>query len=221
MQQTSPNEITQGIWTQETPQRFFGLEIGTRMTIIQLNEGLLIHSPINVDPTSINHLGTLRWVVAPNLFHHLYVGPWIDAGAEGWCAKGLPEKRPEVSFTGILDDTTHPFGPDISIIPIHSMSVLNEVIFCHHPTRTLIVTDLLFHIPETAPLKTRVAFRCLGAYPGCCSTLLERVTMKRALAREEIGAVLDLDFDRIILPHGDIIETGGKDALRNAYKWLL
>ena len=44
--------------------------------------------------------------------------------------------------------------------------------------------------------------------------------MKHAIAREEIKALADWDFDRIIMAHGDVLETGGKDALRNGFRWL-
>ncbi len=47
---------------------------------------------------------------APNKLHHLHAGPWIDAGLEAWAAPGLPEKRPDLSFTGVLDGAEHPFG---------------------------------------------------------------------------------------------------------------
>ena len=39
------------LWVAERPQRFFGLEVGTRMTVIRLADGsLLLHSPVVLDP---------------------------------------------------------------------------------------------------------------------------------------------------------------------------
>ena len=38
------------IWVAERPQRFYGLEVGTRMTVLRLADGsLLLHSPIALD----------------------------------------------------------------------------------------------------------------------------------------------------------------------------
>jgi len=67
---------------------------------------------------------------------------------------------------------------------------------------------------------TRAAMFCLGGYPGCKTTALERFGMDRAIAREELAAVLELDFDRIIPSHGEIVETEGRAAVRAAFSWL-
>ena len=62
--------------------------------------------------------------------------------------------------------------------------------------------------------------RCAGGYPGCRATLLERVFMDREAARKDLRGLPALDFDRLVMSHGDVIETGGKDVLRGAYSWL-
>ena len=47
------------------------------------------------------------------------------------------------------------------------------------------------------------------------------------LAAREQGAVASLerilswDFDRVVVAHGDVLEHGGRDALRHGYRWLL
>ena len=78
----------------------------------------------------------------------------------------------------------------------------------------------MFHFTRAAPWLTRASMWCSAAYPGCRASILERVGMKRALAREEIGGLLEFDFDRLVMAHGAVIERGGKDALRGAYRWL-
>lgn len=218
---TAPlRRIAQGVHVADSPQRFFGLEVGARMTVIELTGGLLVHSPVALDPSSVAHLGELRWIIAPNLFHHLYVGPWAAAGAEAWCAPGLAKKRPDVAFKGELGGGAHPFGDEIELLPLSSFPMSNEVIVLHRPSGTLITSDLVFNIPPSAPAMTRAAMRCLGGYPGCRTTLLERVAMKRDVARKEIGAIMSRDYDRVIMAHGDIIETGGRDAIAGAFEWL-
>ena len=212
--------IAPKISTIAADQRFMGLEIGTRMTLIELHDGLLVHSPIGINPDVVRAIGEPRWVVAPNLFHHLYVGPWIESGAEGWCPAGLPEKRPDVGFQGVLTETGTPFGDDLLVIPMTCMSMTNEVVLLHRPSRTLIVTDLVFNLAASAPLSTRLAFRALGGYPGCKTTALERFAMKRDRARQEIAFILSQDFDRVVMAHGDVIETDGKSRIEHAFQWL-
>jgi hypothetical protein len=204
----------------DAPQRFMGLELGTRMTVIEIDGALLLHSPIDIDPAELAPLGTPRWLLAPNRMHHLYAGLWLERGLEGWAAPGLPDKRPDLRFDHVVEHECEPFGPAVSLIPLRCFALTNEVVLLHRPTRTLVVTDLVFNISPKAPRATRAAMWSTGAYPGCRASVLERVGMRRAIAREEITRLLDLDWDRLIPAHGEIVATGGKDALRGAYRWL-
>lgn len=206
--------------TFEAPQSFLGLEVGCRMTVIEIDGKLLLHSPIDLDPAKLAPFGEPRWLLAPNLFHHLYAGTWIERGLESWAAPGLPGKRKDLRFDHVVEVRCEPFGGEVLLFPLRCFPQASEVVLLHRPTRTLVVTDLLFNVTREAPWLTRAALWCVGGYPGCRATHLERLLFKRALAREEIGELLELDFDRLILSHGAIVETGGKEALRNAYRWL-
>jgi hypothetical protein len=57
------------IWIEERPQRFFGMPMGTRMTVIKLAAGgLFVHSPVTPDAaveTLIAREGEVRFVIAP------------------------------------------------------------------------------------------------------------------------------------------------------------
>ena len=208
------------VHTFDTQLRFFGLEVGSRMTVIDLDGQLLLHSPIDVDPGVLAPLGTPRWLLAPNRLHHLHVGPWLARGVEGWTAPGLAARRPDVRFEHVVDEACEPFGDAVRLMPLRCFSLTNEVVLLHRPSRTLVVTDLVFNFTRDTPALTRAALWCGGAYPGCRASIFERLGMKRAIAREEIGSLLELDFDRLVLAHGAIVESGGKDAVREAYRWL-
>lgn len=212
--------VAPGVHVAEGNLRIAGLALGARMTVLELSGGLLVHSPIALPPSSIAGLGEPRWVVAPNLMHHLYVGPWVEAGLEGWAAPGLGKKRPDVRFSGELIGEPHPFGSDVRVYTLRCFGLTNEVVLLHRPSRTLVVSDLVFNIPRHAPWFTRVAMRCIGGYPGCRVTALERWGMRRGLAREDLSTIAGWDFDRVIMAHGQIIETGGKAALLDAFRWL-
>lgn len=213
-------QLAEGLHVLDRPQSFLGLELGARMSILQLEGGVLVHSPVDVDPALILHLGTLRWALAPNLFHHLYLGRWIEAGASGLAPPGLAKKRPELKLAQLIDQACEPFGPQVRLIPLKCFAMTQEVALLHRPSRSLIVTDLLFNLSKEMPFATRAAFTCLWAHPGCKTSLLERVGMDRGVARQEIAALLELDFDRLIMAHGDVVETGGKEALEKAFAWL-
>src|SRR6185369_5835835 len=66
------------LWVADRGQTFYGLPVGTRMTVIRLADGsLLLHSPVELDAglrQELDAVGHVRYVVAPNRVHHLYAG---------------------------------------------------------------------------------------------------------------------------------------------------
>jgi hypothetical protein len=221
--------LDDGIWCAHQPLRFFGMQIGTRMTVVRLPAGgLLLHSPI--EPTEplraqLAGLGPVRHVVAPNRFHHLYAGRWDDAGPEVHLhvAPGLLDKRTDLAGAHVLGDEPHPdWAAVLDQCPVAGMPLANEVLFLHRPSRTLVTCDLAFRIGPSEPPWTRFWFRVLGAYGHLDTTVLERlVTRDRAAARASLERALAWDFDRVVVSHGDVQETGGREAFRRAWSWLL
>ncbi|NER99662.1 MAG: DUF4336 domain-containing protein, partial [Symploca sp. SIO1B1] len=67
--------IDTNLWVAEQPLKYFGLEVGTRMTVIRFNpDKLLVISPINPEEKMIHQLeqlGTVNYIISPNLYHHL------------------------------------------------------------------------------------------------------------------------------------------------------
>jgi hypothetical protein len=80
------------------------------MTIIRLAGGvLMVHSPIHLAQELLfdaGSIGSVRFIVAPNRFHHLFVADWQRAypNAQTFCAPGLDTKRADLNFTSILGD---------------------------------------------------------------------------------------------------------------------
>jgi hypothetical protein len=80
----------------------------------------------------------------------------------------------------------------------------------------------LFNLDDTHPASVRVVGTMLGVRraPGFpLDARLFFVRDRAALARS-IAELLTWDFDRIIVTHGRIVETGGRDVLRAAYRFL-
>ena len=62
-------QITADIFVQARPFNLFGFKIGVRMAIIRLQDGLLIYSPVKMNPPLIEEirlLGEVKWILAPN-----------------------------------------------------------------------------------------------------------------------------------------------------------
>jgi hypothetical protein len=69
--------IDTDLWVAEQPLKNFGLEGGTRMTVIRLNQDrLVIIAPIQLQDEmidQINQLGNVSDIIAPNLYYHLFL----------------------------------------------------------------------------------------------------------------------------------------------------
>lgn len=223
--------VDAGLWCATQPLRFFGTEIGTRMSVVRLADGgLLLHSPI--DPTAelrtaLAALGPVRHVVAPNRFHHLFAGRWCDAGSDValHVAPGLLDKRKDLAAAGARELGAAPdpaWAGLLDQVRVEGMPWVNEVAFLHRASRSLLVCDLAFHIGPDSPPWTRLWFRVMGAYDRLETTFLEKIiTRDREAARASLERILAWDFERVVVSHGRILETGGREAFRRAWSWLL
>jgi hypothetical protein len=222
-------QLAEDLWVVERPLRFGGLPLGTRMTVVRLpGGGLFLHSPVALDDElreALSAVGTPRWAVAPNRFHHLYIGQYRDAfpEVELFAAPGLPEKRPDLQFDAVLGDAAPPaWAEHLDQECFAGFPMTNEVVFCHRASRTLLLCDLAFNLGREAALVTRMAFRVLGGYGRLGPTLLEKVMIRdREAARASMERILAWDFDRVVVTHGAVLEAGGREALRAGYRWLV
>jgi hypothetical protein len=219
--------IADHLWVEARRLRFLGIETGTRMTVVRLLDGgLFVHSPVSLDGKTreaIDALGRVKAIVAPSLFHHLYVGEWRQAYPDAVvCAcPGLERKRPDLPWDRILGDEPEPeWRGELEQVFFAARSLENEVVFFHRSSRTLICADAIFNLAShPSPLTRVVAYLMGNRTPG--PTLVERVLIRnRPAAREQVGRMLAWNVERIVLAHGDIIEIGGHEALRRAYAWL-
>jgi hypothetical protein len=227
--ESPPRQLDRDLWVVERPQRFFGLEVGTRMTVIRLADGsLLLHSPVALDVglrRALDALGPVRFVVAPNRVHHLYAGDVAKSYPEArlWIAPDLQGKRPDLAYVAILGDEAPPeWRGQVDQVFFRGRPFENEVVFLHRATRSLVICDLAFNFGPTAPLKTRILMSLILSYGRFGPTKLDPLLIRdRAAARESLERILAWDFDRVVLPHGDIVERGGNALLREGYAWLL
>jgi hypothetical protein len=221
--------IAPQLWVVETPLRFRGIEVGRRMTVVRLASGALwVHSPAQLSPglrEALAELGDVRFVVPASSMHgHLFMEQYRDAypGVEVFSAPGLDRKRKDLAFDGSLEDAPDPrWREDLDQAAVLGHRFVTEIVFLHRPTRTLIVGDLAFVISESAPLAMRALARAVRRYRRISPTPMFRFGFReKAAARRSLDRILAWNFDRIVLGHGELVETGGRDALRSAYAWL-
>ncbi len=214
--------IAPGLWTAAYPLSVLGTDHGRTVTVIRLASGkLLIHS---MAPFTAADLGAIRsagepaWLAEAMLLHDTYA-------AEG--RKAFPE-LPFLGPPGFGEVAGFPVLPllppppewegEIRVARLAGAPKLEEHVFLHVPSRTLIVADLVFNFRADEHGWNRFFHRYVAGfrrYPGT-SRIFRWCVRDHDAFRRSLEEVLKWDFDRIIPGHGDIIERGGKEALRRA-----
>jgi hypothetical protein len=199
------------------------------MTVVRLPDfKLLLHSPIAAAADlvrKVKALGPVAYLVAPNRFHHLFVGEWQRAcpDASIYVAPGLDTKRADLTIAGVLADEPEPGWKDaVDQVLVGGFPFANEVVFFHRPSATLIATDLAFNVGSSSPPLTRLVFRLAGAYGRLSPTLLERLLVRdRRAFRQSLERVLEWPFEGVVVAHGNVCERGGREELVRGYSWVL
>lgn len=217
----------EGLWiATDLEHRMLGLKLGTRMTVIRLDAGLAIHSPIALRAPlrrEIEALGEVRHIIAPNSYHHVYAGEHQSAWptATMHAPRALQKKRRDLRIDALLEDP--PPATWKGVLEPHPIAgcELHETVLLHVATRTIVSSDLVenFHRMDHLPTKLYLQSGGVWQRPGW-HPLLRVVYRDRRAARASLDRILALDFDRLILAHGDPIERGAKDAVSSTYQWL-
>jgi len=222
-------QLDSDVWYLDKPFKMMGFELGGRMTVVKLVDGsLLMVSPVKMnaeDLAELDRLGPVRHVVAPNLMHHLYVGDAKAAypDAKLYLPPGLTDKRKDLVPDGILSDQPPPaLAAEFEQHLVQGMPKLNEVVFFHKKSRTLIQTDLAFNVTQMSSWLGRILFTLNGALGGVRATkVLRRLIADSSATRRSIEKILAWDFDRMIITHGDVVRSGAKTEFAAAYQFLL
>lgn len=220
--ETALQNLASNLWV---ATREFTSDVGhvhSRMTVIRLTNGrLLIVSPVPIDSVlraEVEGLGQPEVLLAPNVFHHLFIGGWLTAfpGTRIFCSPGLISKRSDIKFDGILGDrSAFKWSKEVDLTPIDGVPRYDEVVFFHVASRTLIVADLVFnYAPEIADQDPGGADG-LGPH-----TRIRAATTDRDALRTSIKKVLQWPFDRVVVTHGDNVETNGHALFRRGFDYL-
>lgn len=224
------NETVPGvIWTKPYPVRYAGTRFSGRMTVLRLESGgLWIHSPGPMDGTTVDEisaLGPVHFIIAPGTYHYVHV-PACQAAfpdARTFIAPGLEQKRPELRFDSILGDTAEPeWKGELEQVAVRGTRFISEVAFFHASSRTLILVDLIENIgdrTEGVDWVLRFWWKAImrmwnKARPAPEYQLGwgDRATVRSCLER-----ILDWDFERVILSHGDLIDVNARALAREAW----
>lgn len=204
--------VTADVWTHETTLFLpLGLRLPLRMTVVRLPSGrVLIHNPVALDDelaADIASRGPVAELVAPNLSHHLFLGPaakrFPAAAVRG--PRGLAAKKADVAFAGELgDEAPSAYEGALETVAVAGAPRLGEVVFFHRPSRTLLVTDLVFNVQRPANAATACVLTLTGTRGRLAkSRIWSLLTKDHAALSSSLARVLAWDFTQVLMAHGD------------------
>lgn len=228
-------QIDKNIWVAEQPLKYLGLSVGTRMTVIRLkNSKLVVISPVKIDNliiTQLKEIGDVAYIIAPNIYHYLFISDFksVYPLANLLAAPGFETQRPEVPIARTLREGESWFEGEIEYLLFEGMKtfdfdnkLMNEIVFFHPESSSLILTDTAFHFDETFPLVTQLTSRIIGGYKKLSPSILEKLaTKEKEKVKQAVEKVLLWDFKRVIMAHGSMIENDAKSKFREGYEWFL
>ncbi len=215
---------------------FYGIPYPTRMTVIRLPQGgLLVHSPIGREPgllAELDRLGPVRHLVAPNWIHYALLPAWQARlpGAITWACAGVAERAVSRGVELRVDrrlgaGRPEAWGGVLEALPVAGSRLHREVVFFHHPSRTLVLTDLIENFdPGRMPFRFRLLARAIGVLdPDGKAPLDLRLSFRggRGALREAVERMLAWEPERVLLAHGRWYPRRGVDELRRAFRWVL
>lgn len=226
-------QISENLWIYEGETvSFFHLPYSTRMTVIRLSDQRLwIHSPVKLSQAlqdEIEQLGKVSYLIAPNKLHHLFLLEWIARypEAESFAAPGLQEKRSDIQFTKLLNnDAEIEWCDEIEQLLFKGSPAMEEVVFFHKDSKTLILTDLIENFdPTVFNGWQRVIAKLTGIVAPKGKTPIDwrlSFVFGKKVARPSLQTMLDWQPDNIIIAHGKCIFGQGTVFLRQSFSWLL
>ncbi len=192
---------------------------------------IVLISPVKLEPQTqeyIKDLGEVAYIIAPNLFHYLYIKDCknIYPQAKLLAVPGLKTKQPELKIDRVFFQDEIDFQSELEYILfagfrvslITKAATLNEVVFYHQASKTLILTDTAFNfdgegcsrsesisnhrVDHSFPWLTQLGAKLMGSYDTLQPSLLEKLVIEdKNQVKASVEKIFNWDFQRVIMAH--------------------
>lgn len=218
-------QIAPDLWHMERGFTAAGLPVSSRMTVVRFRDGRLwIHSPVRFDEAvaeQLRSLGEVAWIVAPNRAHHMFAKHALRMFPQAalYGAPGLAAKRPDLAgMVELGDSVPAAWQADLDQVCIRGMPFVNEVVWFHKASATLIMTDVLQCWSGELPWSTGLYARLTGV-----RNYLDVPRTVRLAARDRTKIagsarlILQWPFTRVVTGHNAIVEQDAHASVARAF----
>lgn len=197
------------------------MDLPVRSTLVNLSSSKILISPgSKLSENQLSSVSGITDIVAPNLLHCAGVPKAFHhfPYAKVWGVKNCFQQKPEIPWTHEISETTWPYSEELSLIPINGMPNISEIVFFHHSSKSIIVTDLCFNL-DSKGIGSWIILNIFGTYKkfGISRLFLKYLKDKEAF-QKSLQNLLKHDFENIIMSHGRIVEGNGKEIFIKALK---
>ncbi|HSH39058.1 MAG TPA: hypothetical protein VK993_09755 [Chthoniobacterales bacterium] len=213
-------QIAENLWLLGYPLTLLGMQIGRNVSVIRLANGkLIIHStaPFSApDIAAIRQLGEPAWIVEATRFHDSKAAEGRAAFPDVTYLVPAPFSNRDRLGAAVLSGAPDEWAGEVELRRIDGMPSVQEHATFHRSSRTLIVGDLLFNFPADASWWTKLIARWvlrLDRLVGMSLVFRSMIKDRQAFHRS-MADIFAWDFDRVIVGHGSVAESGGKELLR-------
>lgn len=217
--------VAENLWVIDHPLEIMKVRLGTRTTVVRLsNGGLWLLGPgagLEQLQTQLDAIGPVVALVAPNVMHHMFLPSaarlWPQAQVFG--PKGLKNKQPQLKFEPLQEQAPELWAADLQQQRLAGMGMLQETVFYHPLSKSLIVTDLVFNHQHSEHGWTRLFMRLNDAYGklGPSRMLRKLVIKEPAALAQSLEQIFQWDFDKLIVSHGELLLKDAKAQLKASF----
>lgn len=190
--------------------------------LVKLSTGSVLISPgsaLNRD--LLKSQESVTDIVANNLFHHAGVpkAASLFSKAKIWGVEGLEKKRSDINWTSFFHKDHWPHHSELPFIQIKGMSKVNEIVFFHVKSKTLIVSDLCFNLQGTKGFGPWLILSLFGTYNKfAVSKFLLKFIDNNEAFKNSLSEILNFEFENLIVGHGNAIQGNARSLFQKALK---
>jgi len=196
------------------------MSLPVRSTFVQLDRaGILISPGSRLEKEQLKKLNSVTDIVAPNLLHCAGIKPAAEVHSQAkiWAPVRGMQAKPEINWSKELSKDQWPYQDQLALILLEGMPKLNEALFIHKKSKSLIVTDLCFNLVDSKGIGAWIILHLFGTYRKFgVSKFMMRYAEDKALVKKSLAEIFSYDFDNIILSHGSNVIGEAKNKLLKA-----
>jgi Domain of unknown function (DUF4336) len=175
--------------------------------------------------SAVKELGEVKYIVAPNSFHHLFIDPWVKhfPKAALLVVPQLVNKRPDLIPSMVMDESFQvPWGEDLHALFFPGSKLYSETAFYHISSKTLILTDLCFNLHQEQGVLATLMMKIYGVYKKFGPSKAVALFMgDKGRLKQLVDQLAQWDFNRVIVAHGQILENTSPAELRKSFDSIL